>query len=53
MASPWPHELTEVSWDGKGYHGSELASGIYFYRLEATSKNGIVFSQTKKMMLIR
>lgn len=43
----------EVSWDGKDLNGNELATGIYLYRLEATSKNRTVFSETKKMMLIR
>jgi len=43
----------EISWDGKNLDGKELTTGIYLYRLEATSKNRTVFSDTKKMMLIR
>jgi len=38
----------EVIWDGKEESGKEVASGVYFYKLEAED-----FSQTKKMVLIR
>jgi hypothetical protein len=37
-----------VVWDGKDDNGEEVASGVYFYKLEAEE-----FSQTKKMVLIR
>lgn len=38
----------EVIWDGGDENGDEVASGVYFYKLEAEN-----FSQTKKMVLIR
>jgi hypothetical protein len=38
----------EVTWDGKGENGNEVASGVYFYKLQAGD-----FTQTKKMVLIR
>ncbi len=38
----------EVIWDGKDESGDEVASGVYFYKLEAED-----FTQTKKMVLIR
>jgi len=36
-----------------GFDGSKLSSGIYFYRLEVIKDKGIVFSSTKKMILIK
>ncbi|MCJ7576934.1 MAG: T9SS type A sorting domain-containing protein, partial [candidate division Zixibacteria bacterium] len=38
----------EVTWDGKGESGNEVASGVYFYKLETEN-----FSQTKKMVLMK
>jgi len=37
-----------VIWDGKGESGNEVASGVYFYKLETGN-----FSQTKKMVLMK
>ncbi len=38
----------EVVWDGRNQNGDEVASGVYFYKLEAGD-----FIQTKKMVLVR
>jgi photosystem II stability/assembly factor-like uncharacterized protein len=38
----------EVTWDGKDEQGNEVASGIYFCKLEVGDK-----SQTKKMVLMK
>ena len=35
------------------FDGSRFASGVYFYRLEATSKDGHDFVSTKKLMVIK
>jgi hypothetical protein len=35
------------------FNGNSLASGIYFYRLEAKGANGKVFISTKKFLLLK
>jgi len=40
--------LKEVEWDGKDHNGFEVASGIYFYRIEAND-----FSDIKKMVMLK
>jgi hypothetical protein len=37
-----------VEWDGTNEFGSEVASGVYFYRLQVAG-----FSQTRKMLLLK
>ena len=38
----------DVYWDGKNDKGREVASGIYFYKLDAAE-----FSQGKRMVLLK
>lgn len=38
----------EIAFDGTG-----ISSGVYFYRLDVTGKDGINFSDTKKMILVK
>ncbi len=37
-----------IRWDGKGSNGKKVASGVYFYRLDADD-----FKATKKMIVLR
>ncbi|MCH7886693.1 MAG: T9SS type A sorting domain-containing protein [Candidatus Marinimicrobia bacterium] len=45
-----------VSWNGRNNTGNQVASGLYFYRLEAkhiTNGNQRIFVDAKKMLLLR
>lgn len=43
-----------VQWDGKNDAGANVATGVYFYRLEARAMSGNAsFTQVKKMLMIR
>jgi WD40 repeat protein len=43
-----PHGRHEIMWHGLDASGGPVASGLYFYRLEALG-----FSETRRMMLVR
>ncbi|HXL15098.1 MAG TPA: FlgD immunoglobulin-like domain containing protein, partial [Methylomirabilota bacterium] len=45
---PMPAGEHHITWDGTNDRGRDLASGAYFYRLEA---NGVV--EAKKLILLR
>jgi flagellar hook assembly protein FlgD len=38
----------DVAWDGRDSRGAEVASGIYFFRVQADG-----FNQTRKMVLLK
>lgn len=42
-----------ATWNGKSGTGVNVASGIYFYRIDATGETGRTFSQTRKLVLLR
>ncbi|MBK9404644.1 MAG: T9SS type A sorting domain-containing protein [Ignavibacteria bacterium] len=35
------------------FSGSELKSGVYFYTMNFTGDNGVLFSDRKKLMLVK
>jgi alpha-tubulin suppressor-like RCC1 family protein len=45
---PRPAGRYEAAWDGRGRAGRQIASGIYFYRIEAGE-----YAEMKKMVLLR
>ncbi|MGH7598920.1 MAG: PKD domain-containing protein [bacterium] len=42
-----------VRWDGRDSRGGRVASGVYFYRLEAVAENGAATNLTKKLMVVK
>jgi flagellar hook assembly protein FlgD len=43
----------EVVWDGSNTAGTPVASGVYFYKLEAKALDGKTYSDTRKMLLMK
>jgi flagellar hook assembly protein FlgD len=43
----------ETVWDGRNSSGDQVASGIYFYQLEAKGSDGQQFASMKRMVLIK
>jgi hypothetical protein len=46
-------EVHKVYWNGLSNNGTEVSSGIYFYRFLFTGKKGKQNIETRKMMLLR
>ncbi|MBI5474928.1 MAG: choice-of-anchor J domain-containing protein [Ignavibacteriae bacterium] len=42
-----------VVWNGRNDAGSQVATGVYFYRIEATPNGGSPFVSLKKMLLLK
>jgi hypothetical protein len=43
-----------VTWDGRNKLGSQVASGVYFFRIDAAPVSGTAhFTQVKKMMMVK
>jgi photosystem II stability/assembly factor-like uncharacterized protein len=42
-----------VTWDGRNDFGTQVSSGVYFYRFEATGSSGQKFATLKKMLFLK
>jgi hypothetical protein len=42
-----------ATWDGKNGFGNEVASGVYFARMNAIATDGVNFSAVRKLLLMR
>jgi hypothetical protein len=42
-----------VTWNGRNAAGTDVGTGVYFYRLEAAGDNGQHIVFTKKLVLVR
>ncbi len=47
------NELTTAGKYSVEFNGTNLSSGVYFYRLEATENNIEKFVETKRMVLVK
>lgn len=54
LDAPYAAGTCEVMWDGRNQSGEVVASGVYFYRLEAATRSAERrFSDSRKLVLIR
>ena len=42
-----------IVWDGKNNYGVQVASSVYFYRIQAVANDNRSFTSVKKMMLLK
>jgi hypothetical protein len=48
-----PEGAYTVRWEGTDNSGAPVASGVYFYRIEAKTTDGVVLNSMKKMVLLK
>lgn len=48
-----PAGYKSMAWDSRSDRGLQVASGVYFARLDATGKNGQTFTHVLKMLLMK
>jgi hypothetical protein len=53
FAGGQPAGVHQLAWDGLNAGGIPVASGIYFYRMQAVGTHGVVFNAIRKMALVK
>jgi hypothetical protein len=53
MDTEKPAGIYSVAWQGQNLDGIKVGSGIYFYQLIARDGNSNLFSQTRKMIILK
>ena len=53
FAGPQDAGYYTAEWDGRSGSGAQIASGVYFYRLDASSASGQTFTSLKKMVFMK
>jgi flagellar hook assembly protein FlgD len=43
-----PAGYYQIRWDGRDANGSDISSGVYFYKIDTKD-----FSETRKMLLVK
>jgi hypothetical protein len=51
-SGPYPAGSFSTTWDGTNHRGAQMASGVYFYRMEAEA-DGQRLEQTRRMIMIK
>ncbi|HQO75034.1 MAG TPA: FlgD immunoglobulin-like domain containing protein, partial [Candidatus Marinimicrobia bacterium] len=42
-----------VTWDGRNNNGKQVASGIYYLKMEVLNGDKVLFQSSKKLMLVK
>ena len=43
----------KITWQGQNKNGHKMASGLYFYKIQAKTNDGRIFNDSQRMLLIK